>query len=102
MRTVTKESTGQPLHDCSPPYDVVPADWTGLNTLPALVTHQVIRDTLVDPHSLHFPPDTQKGHLKRHIESVHEKVKYPCNQCEKQFTVKRDVKRHVKSVHEKI
>ena len=54
MRTVIKESTGQPLHDSGPPYDVVPADRTGLDTLPAGVTHQVTRDTLVDPHSSHL------------------------------------------------
>ena len=30
-----------------------------------------------------------KGDVKIHIESVHEKVKYPCNQCEYKATVKK-------------
>ena len=29
---------------------------------------------------------TAKGHLKRHIESVHMNVDYPCNQCEYKAT----------------
>ena len=29
-----------------------------------------------------------KSSLKIHIQSVHQKVKYPCNHCRKQFTVK--------------
>ena len=45
---------------------------------------------------------TKQGHLKTHIESVHEKVKYPCNQCGKQFTQEFTRKRHVESVHEKV
>ena len=36
------------------------------------------------------------------IESVNEKVKYPCSICEKEFTAKGDVKIHIESVHEKV
>ena len=45
---------------------------------------------------------TQKGNLKTHIETVHEKVKYPCNQCGHQFSQQGYLKRHIQSVHEKI
>ena len=36
-------------------------------------------------------------------EVVHDKVnvmKYPCNQCDKQFTVKEILKKHILNVHE--
>ena len=45
---------------------------------------------------------TTQSDLKRHIESVHEKVKYPCNQCEKQFTQQGNLRKHIESVHEKV
>ena len=38
-----------------------------------------------------------KGDLKRHIEAVHEKVKYPCDQCEYKFTTNGSLKTHIKS-----
>ena len=43
----------------------------------------------------------RKSHLKTHIESVHEKVKYPCNQCGKQLTSKGHLKTHIESVQVK-
>ena len=45
---------------------------------------------------------TTQGSLKTHIQSVHEKIKYPCNQCGYQATQKGSLKRHIQSVHEKI
>ena len=44
----------------------------------------------------------RKSHLKTHIESVHEKDKYPCNQCGKQLTSKGLLKTHIESVHKKV
>ena len=44
----------------------------------------------------------KKDHLKTHKMSVHEMVKYPCNQCESKFTRKGDLNRHKMSVHENI
>ena len=49
-----KKSLGQSLHDRGPAEDLCPADWTELEVLPAVVTHQVAGDTLVDPHSSHL------------------------------------------------
>ena len=42
---------------------------------------------------------TISGSQRQHIESVYLKVKYPCNICEKVFTEKGDVKVHIESVH---
>ena len=44
----------------------------------------------------------RKSHLKTHIESVQEKVKYPCNQCGKQLTSKGNLKTRIESVHKKL
>ena len=62
---------------------------------------------------------TEKGNLKKHIQSVHEKVKYfcdlcnkhvksfhkrvkySCDQCGKQFTQQGNLKTQIQSVHEK-
>ena len=43
---------------------------------------------------------TEQGCLKRHIESIHEGVKYPCNQCDKQFTEQGNLTKHVQAKHE--
>ena len=51
---IIKQRTCQSLHDCGPPYDVVPTDRTGLDILPAVLTDQVAGHTLVDPHSSHL------------------------------------------------
>ena len=42
---------------------------------------------------------TEKGSLKKHIESVHEKVKYPCHQCEYKATTKGNIQRHIQKKH---
>ena len=36
------------------------------------------------------------GGLKKHIQSEHEDVKYPCNQCNYQFTQQASLKKHMK------
>ena len=40
--------------------------------------------------------------MKNHIKSVHEGVKYDCDQCEKQYTEKGNLTRHVKSTHNSV
>ena len=45
---------------------------------------------------------TTQSSLKVHIESVHEKVNYPCNQCEYKATQQSSLKTHIGSVHEKV
>ena len=44
---------------------------------------------------------TRKGNLKTHIISVHENVQYLCNQCDSKFTQKGNLKTHIMSVHSK-
>jgi len=41
-----------------------------------------------------------KAHLKAHIYSAHEGLKYGCNQCEKQYTEQNSLTKHVKSAHD--
>ena len=43
---------------------------------------------------------TAKSKLTRHIQSVHEGVKYTCNQCGKQYTKQDSLITHIQSVHE--
>ena len=43
---------------------------------------------------------TRQSNLKRHILSVHEKVRYPCDQCEHQATTQGSLKRHIQCVHQ--
>ena len=45
---------------------------------------------------------TNQRNLKTHIQSVHEKIKYSCNQCDYQVTRQGHLKTHIQSVHEKI
>ena len=40
----------------------------------------------------------QQGHLNTHIESVHEKVRYPCIQCHKEFRTQGYLKIYIESV----
>ena len=40
------------------------------------------------------------SHLKRHVQSIHEKVKFKCDKCEKQFSCHDHVQRHKKSAHD--
>ena len=43
---------------------------------------------------------TENSSLKRHLQSVHEKTKFRCDTCEKQFNCHDHVQRHKKSVHD--
>ena len=43
-----------------------------------------------------------KGNVKRHIESVQEKDKYQCNQCEYKTEAQGPLNNHIESVHEKV
>ena len=41
-----------------------------------------------------------KAHLKRHVDSVHEKLKkHECNICEKKYYQKSHLKEHVQTAH---
>ena len=40
------------------------------------------------------------GQLRCHIQSIHEGVRYDCNQCEYQATTQSNLKVHIKSLHE--
>ena len=44
--------------------------------------------------------DTTKGHLKEHVESIHEDVSYPCGQCDCRVTTKGNLKEHVRTIQE--
>ena len=44
---------------------------------------------------------TRKGSLNLHIKTIHEGLKFPCNQCDQQFTQKGSVETHIKSIHKK-
>ena len=45
---------------------------------------------------------TRKDNLKEHKKSVHENVKYSCNQCKSKFTQNGELKIHKMSVHENV
>jgi len=45
---------------------------------------------------------TQNKSLKRHVDSVHKKLRIECKQCEKKFTCKKNLLRHVSSAHMKL
>ena len=45
---------------------------------------------------------TQKGSLKKHIQSVHEGVKHQCNLCQYKATLKGDLKKQIKFVHKSV
>ena len=42
---------------------------------------------------------TQNHHLKRHKESMHEGVRYPCDECDYTATGFHNLKRHIRSKH---
>jgi len=61
----------------------------------------------VDTKQIHACPHcdyqaTQKGTLKRHIQSVHDGIKYPCLHCDYQATQEGSLKRHIQNVHDGI
>ena len=43
---------------------------------------------------------TQAGNLKRHVESKHEGVRYPCMKCDYVTTRKNYLEAHIESIHE--
>ena len=38
--------------------------------------------------------------IKRHVKTIHVGVRYPCGQCDYNFTDKGNFRKHVKSIHE--
>ena len=40
--------------------------------------------------------------MKKHIQSKHEGIKYPCNQCDYQATKQGSLQTHIQSKHEGI
>ena len=42
-----------------------------------------------------------RGDLEKHVSSVHDKLRYKCQQCEKSCGTESGLSRHVRSVHEK-
>ena len=45
---------------------------------------------------------TSKSSRGKHIQSVHEGIKYPCPQCDYQAPLKGALRRHIQSTHEGI
>ena len=43
---------------------------------------------------------TLKRSLTKHIQSAHEGIKYACNQCDKLFTQQNSLTVHIQSIHE--
>ena len=42
---------------------------------------------------------TQQSNLQTHIQCIHEGVKYPCNQCDYQATTQSNLQRHISTKH---
>ena len=45
---------------------------------------------------------TKKDHLKTHIQSIHENVRYNCDKCDKSFTHKSSLRTHIRSAHKNV
>ena len=45
---------------------------------------------------------THKGHLNKHVKSIHEGIKYPCHQCDYKARNPSDLNKHVNSKHKGI
>ena len=45
---------------------------------------------------------TVKSSLTKHIDQIHNKIRYSCDLCEKSFTSKQNLKFHIESVHEQL
>ena len=43
-----------------------------------------------------------KSSLTKHIDQIHNKIRYSCDLCEKSFTSKQNLKFHIESVHEEL
>ena len=48
----------------------------------------------------YFSTKAHRGSFLRHVKSVHEGVKFPCQQCEYKAATRGSLLKHVKSVHE--
>ena len=49
-----------------------------------------------------FQTRHNSSHLKYHIRSKHEGIRYPCDQCDYKATDKGNLMKHIKSIHEGI
>ena len=49
---------------------------------------------------MHGPNLNFAGNLKEHRESIHEGVRYPCDQCDYKASQKESLKTHRKSKHQ--
>ena len=67
-------------------------------------THNSIKqiDKIYSCDHCHMQEFSNKSNLLRHVRTVHEGVKYPCDKCSYQATQSGDLHQHIKSVHDGI
>ena len=58
-----------------------------------------VTDDLGGSILVNIPDSYGEAGLVKHIDSIHEKVKHPCNQCEYKATTQGHLKTHIGSVH---
>ena len=65
--------------------------------------HKLTHSKIKNSHKCHLCGKIfgRKDHLKAHIKSVHEKIKFMCELCSKECSYKSDLTKHIKNVHEK-
>ena len=63
---------------------------------------QTVHDGVKYPCDQSEKQFTQQRNLNKHILSPHEGIKYPCGQCTKQFTELGSLKKHMKAIHLKV
>jgi len=78
-----------------------------LDTSNSKSTHNLKTHKQLDTKQKHACPHcsyrtTIRSHLTRHIQSVHDGIKFPCPHCDYKATAKDSLKEHIKSVHDGI